>query len=78
MGDIQHQPVGDFVIERTIILPEILTRSAVYVDLFLHHPMVENQLKAPNCCILETMGYQQGFGSAMTQIDNGIMGLNGK
>ena len=75
MGDIQHQPAGDFVIERTIMLPEILTRGAVYVDLFLHHPMVEYQLKAPNCCVLETMGYQQGFGSAMNQIDNGFMGL---
>jgi len=75
MGEIQHQPAGDFVIERTIMLPEILTRGAVYVDLFLHHPMVEYQLKAPNCCVLETMGYQQGFGSAMNQIDNGFMGL---
>ena len=78
MGDIQHQPAGDFVIERTIQLPEILTRGAVYVDLILHHPMVEYQLKAPNCCILETMGYQQDFGSAMNQIDNGFMGLTDK
>lgn len=75
MGDIQHQTVGDFTIERTIQLPEILTRGAIYVDLFLHHPMVEYQLKAPKCCILETMGFQQGFGSAMNQIDNGFMGL---
>ena len=78
MGDIQHLPAGDFIIERTIMLPEILTRGSIYVDLFLHHPMVEYQLKAPNCCILETMGYQQGFGSAMNQIDNGFMGLNDK
>ena len=78
MGDIQHLPAGDFIIERTIVLPEILTRGSIYVDLFLHHPMVEYQLKAPNCCILETMGYQQGFGSAMNQIDNGFMGLNDK
>ena len=78
MGDIQHQPAGDFVIERTIELPEILSRGNVYVDLFLHHPMVEYQLKAPNCCVLETMGYQKGFGSAMNQLDNGFMGLNDK
>jgi lipopolysaccharide transport system ATP-binding protein len=76
MGDIQHQPAGDFMIERTIELPEILTRGSIYVDLFLHHPMVEYQLKAPNCCVLETMGYQKGFGSAMNQIDNGFIGLN--
>ncbi len=78
MGDIQHQPAGDFIIERTIELPKILTRGSIYVDLFLHHPMVEYQLKAPNCCILETIGYQQGFGSAMNQLDNGFMGLNDK
>ena len=78
MGDIQHLPAGNFVIERTIQLPEILCRGNVYVDLFLHHPMVEYQLKAPNCCRLEAMGYQQGFGSAMNQIDNGFLGLNDK
>lgn len=76
MGDIQHQPAGDFIIERIIELPEILTRGSIYVDLFLHHPMVEYQLKAPNCCVLETMGYQKGFGSAMNQVDNGFIGLN--
>lgn len=78
MGDIQHLPAGDFLIERTIELPEILSRGVVSVDLFLHHPMVEYLLKAPNCCILETMGYQKGFGSAMNQLDNGFIGLNDK
>ena len=77
-GDIQHQSAGNFVIERTIELPEILSRGMVYVDLYLHHPMVEYQLKAPNCCVLETMGYQKGFGSAMNQRDNGFIGLNDK
>jgi lipopolysaccharide transport system ATP-binding protein len=75
MGEIQHQEIGDFIIERKIELPEILSRGAVYVDLFLHHPMVEYQLKAPNCCMLETMGYQKGFGSAMNQHDCGFIGL---
>ncbi len=78
MGDIQHLPAGDFAIERTIDLPEILSRGSVFVDLYLHHPMVEYQLKAPNCCTLETMGYQKGFGSAMNQSDNGFIGLNDK
>jgi lipopolysaccharide transport system ATP-binding protein len=78
MGDIQHLPAGDFAIERTIELPEILSRGSVFVDLYLHHPMVEYQLKAPNCCTLETMGYQKGFGSAMNQSDNGFIGLNDK
>lgn len=76
MGEIQHLETGDFIIERNIELPEILSRGVVYVDLFLHHPMVEYQLKAPNCCMLETMGYQKGFGSAMNQHDCGLIGLN--
>lgn len=75
LGEIQHQPSGDFVIERTIEIPEILTRGLLYVDLFLHHPMVEYLMKAPNCCVLETIGFQKGFGSAMNQSDNGFMGL---
>ena len=78
MGEIQHLPAGYFTIERTIELPEVLTRGAIYIDLFLHHPMVEYQLKAPNCCVLETLGYQQGFGSAMNQLENGFMGLKDK
>lgn len=76
MGDIQHLSAGDFTIERTIELPVILSRGTIYIDLFIHHPMVEYQLKAPNCCILETVGYQKGFGSAMNQSDCGLIGLN--
>ena len=75
MGNIQHLLAGNFIIERTIELPEILTQGTIYIDLFLHHPMVEYQLKAPNCCVIETIGYQQGFGSAMNQLDNGFIGL---
>lgn len=78
MGNIQHLPAGDFVINRTIELPKILSRGTIYIDLFLHHPMVEYQLKAPNCCIVETIGYQEGYGSAMNQLDNGFIGLNDK
>ena len=75
MGDIQLQEKGDFCIERAIELPEILSKGILYVDLYLHHPMVDFLLKAPDCCKLETIGYQKGFGSVMNQVDNGFMGL---
>ncbi len=78
MGEIQHIPKGKFIIERNISLPEILSHGTIFVDLFLHHPMVEYLLKAPNCCTLETMGYQKGFGSAMNLLENGLIGLNDK
>ena len=75
MGDIQHIKKGKFVISKRIELPTILSKGILNVDVYLHHPMVEFLLKAPNCCILETEGYQQGFGRAMSQEDGGFMGL---
>ncbi len=78
MGDIRHLNKGDFTIERTIILPEIMNRGSIFVDLYLHHPMVEVQMSAINCCTLNVMGYQKGFGSALNLSDYGIIGLDDK
>ena len=78
MGDIRQIKVGDFIIERTIELPKILNRGVICVDLYLHHPMVEVQMSAINCCTLNTMGYQKGFGSALNLSDYGIIGLDDK
>jgi lipopolysaccharide transport system ATP-binding protein len=75
MGEIQHISKGNFVISKTIKMPSILSRGILNVDLFLHHPMVEFLLNAPDCCILETEGYQLGFGRALSQEDGGFMGL---
>lgn len=78
LGEIQHQDVGDFVIERTIVLPEILSKGLISIDLNIHHPMVEYYLQAPNCCILESEGYQAGFGKALNQDSCGFIGLTDK
>lgn len=75
MGDIQHVKKGKFVLSKTIELPTILSKGILNVDVYLHHPMVEFLLKAPNCCVLETEGFQQGYGRAMSQEDGGFMGL---
>lgn len=74
-GIIQTIPPGDFVIEKEIQLPKFLSRGNLHLDLMMHHPMVEWQLQAPNCCILECEGYQEGFGMAINQHDMGLMGL---
>jgi len=74
-GDIRHQAKGDFSITRNVKLPPILTRGIINVDLFIHHPMVEYYLKAPNCCVLDSEGYQAGYGTAMNQDTNGLIGL---
>jgi lipopolysaccharide transport system ATP-binding protein len=75
MGDIQHQNIGPFIIKRVIKLPEIINKGVVFVDLFIHHPMVEWYLKAPYCCTLECEGFQSGFGKPLNQYDSGFIGL---
>ena len=75
MGKIQNLKKGVFSLKRTIELPKILSKGIINVDLFLHHPMVEFILKAPDCCVLETEGYQQGFGRPIDQETGGFMGL---
>lgn len=74
-GDIQHLSRGEFSLKRTIALPKILSKGTIMVDLYLHHPMVEYLMKAPDCCSLESEGFQQGFGRALSQEQNGFMGL---
>jgi len=73
-GDIRHQPSGEFEIVREIELPPIMSEGQLLVDLYLHHPMVEYLVKAPNCCILESQGYQSGFGHALNT-GYGFIGL---
>lgn len=75
-GNLMKLPAGEFSIRKTIQLPKILTRGYLHVDLMMHHPMVEYQLKAPGCAVLETQGFQSGFGSAMNQGDNGLIGFD--
>ena len=74
-GVIQTIPAGDFVIEKEIVLPEFLSNGQLYCDLMMHHPMVEWQLKAPNCCVLDCEGHQEGFGHHIYQDNMGLMGL---
>ena len=76
LGDIQHVPKGHFSIHKQVILPKILTKGIINVDLFIHHPMVEYYLKAPGCCVLECEGFQKGFGRTMNQDSCGFIGLD--
>ena len=75
-GNIMKLPAGDFTIRKTIELPKILSRGFLHVDLMMHHPMVEYQVKAPGCAVLEVQGFQSGFGSAINQSDNGLLGFD--
>ena len=75
LGEIIKLSAGDFHLIKTIRLPNILSCGFIKVDLYLHHPMVEFQLQAQDCCILESYGYQEGYGLALQQVDDGFMGL---
>ncbi len=75
MGEIQHIRKGKFTILRSLSLPPILSKGILNVDIYLHHPMVEFLLKAPNCCTLETEGFQFGYGRPIDQKTGGFMGL---
>ena len=74
-GIIQHIPKGHFVLESTIELPRFMGSGDYKIDIYLHHPMIEYQLKAINCAILHIDGYQEGFGRALTQKDLGFYGF---
>ena len=74
-GIIQTIPAGDFNIEKEIILPKYLSNGQLYCDLMMHHPMVEWQLQAPNCCIIDCEGQQEGYGQHMHQDRMGLFGL---
>ncbi len=66
---------GSFVLNKKIILPKYLSHGEIHCDLQLHHPMVEWQLQAPNCCVLDCEGNQDEFGYAITMEEAGLMGL---
>ncbi len=75
MGDIRHQNKGQFRIERNIELPRFLSSGFFKIDLYIHHPMVEWLLEAPDCCLIESEGNQDGVGRAL-RIEEGFLGLN--
>ncbi len=75
MGYIAHMKKGDFHIEKHIELPPIISKGFLKVDLYFHHPMVEVLMKASDCCILTCEGYQYGYGRALKQEIEGIIGL---
>lgn len=66
---------GNFCIRRKIELPH-LNKGIVLVDICLHHPMVEWQMKAISCVILECEGYQNSVGHASDIKDCGWISLN--
>ncbi len=74
-GILERVNAGKFLIKKTIELPRFLGSGDYTIDLFLHHPMVEYQMKAFNCCSLHIDGYQEGFGRSLKLKEEGFIGL---
>lgn len=74
-GIINHMESGLFEVRKRIALPPIMSKGHLIVDLYLHYPMVCVLLKVPDCCMLECEGYQDGYGRALKQNIEGIIGL---
>lgn len=75
LGRIERLPKGRFKIERIIKLPKYISTGDYVIDLYLHHPMVEYQLKAPHCAEIHIDGYQENFGRPLRAHEEGFMGL---
>ena len=63
-GRIKTIAKGSFKIERTINLPKFLSQGDLIIDLSLHHPMSELQLRIPEASILQSQGYFESGGRA--------------
>ena len=75
-GNIKHAKAGSFIYDVDIELPKILAKGNLKVDLYIHHPMVEYIMQAQNCATMDVDGYQEGFGKALAQNENGLIGLD--
>ncbi|MDD7527279.1 MAG: ABC transporter ATP-binding protein [Bacteroidaceae bacterium] len=74
-GIMQHLRRGPFKLERKIQLPLFMGSGDYKIDLYMHHPMVEYQLKAINCATIHIDGFQEGFGRSLWQNEEGFVGL---
>ena len=74
-GILQPIPKGNFKLKSKIQLPQFMGSGDYKIDIYMHHPMVEYQLKAVNCATLHIDGYQEGFGRSLWQRTEGFVGL---
>ncbi|MCH5172298.1 MAG: ABC transporter ATP-binding protein [Erysipelotrichales bacterium] len=74
-GKIVNIPKGPFKIERIIKLPKFISQGELIADIFLHHPMVEYQLRISEASTLKSQGYFESGGRAGTLYEQGLFQL---
>jgi lipopolysaccharide transport system ATP-binding protein len=74
-GKITKLPKGSFRLENCIEWPAKTNKGILKLDMYLHHPMVEWQMKAVDCCTIECDGYLKGIGNVMNMNEKGLLAL---
>lgn len=74
-GILMKYPAGQFRITKKIKVPKFICRGKYNVDINLHHPMTEWQMKAPGCLSVVIQGNQGGMGQPVDFINGGFVGL---
>ena len=77
-GRIEHLPRGKFRIERLIELPEFMSEGDYLIEIILHHPMTELQLRIPEGVELHAEGSYEGLGRASRLSEEGFFALSAK
>ena len=76
-GKLIELKKGYFEIKKSINLPHF-HKGRIYLDLNMHHPMIEWQLKAESCAVIDCEGYQSFVGHASDIKDCGLLSLTEK
>lgn len=74
-GNLLSIPKGDFEIRKKIKLPKYIAKGKYFVDIKLHHPMVEYQMKCENTVTVSFDGFVQEFGRPLQLSQEGFFGL---
>lgn len=74
-GKLLKFSAGQFKISKRIKVPKFVGRGKYNVDISLHHPMMEWQMKAPNCVSVNIQGNQEGTGLSVHLETGGFLGL---
>ncbi len=74
-GSLMHIKKGEFKIEKEVILPKYISCGDCVIDLFLHHPGIEWQMKARSCAQIHFDGYAEEYGHVLNMNDGGFFGM---
>ena len=66
---------GEFNFCKRIKIPKYVSEGDFIIDLYLHHPLVQDHFYAPNCCHIHFNGNYSDMGRPLIGRQDGFMGL---